>query len=84
MAQKTGLIEKGWLSYAEMVMPSDAPRVQWQECRRAFYAGAAHLLGAITDAVGPDDVDEDAGVAVLGRVQAEIDRHVRDVAEGRR
>ena len=82
--RKTGLIERGWLAYAERVLPKDAPKVQVQECRRAFYAGAAHLFGGLTDAVGPDEVSEDMGMDIMAGVQAELDRHIADVLGGRR
>jgi hypothetical protein len=82
--RKTGLIERGWLQYAERVLPKNAPKIQVQESRRVWYASAAHLFSALTDAVGPDDVSEDAGMDIMEGVQAELDAHVRDVLAGRR
>jgi len=34
------LLETQWVSYRNQVLPKQAPPIQVQECRRAFYAGA--------------------------------------------
>lgn len=82
--KKPGLIERGWLHYAERVLPKNAPKIQVQESRRVWYASAAHLFEALTDAVGPDDISEDAGMDIMAGVQAELDTHIQDVLAGRR
>lgn len=82
MANKK-LIDAGWRSYAEHVLPAGASKVQKQETRRAFYAGAGLLFEALTNAVGPDDVSEDAGVEIMESVSAEIKAFLRDVTVGR-
>jgi len=33
-------INDAWESYRDGVLPKDAPQVQVDECRKAFYAGA--------------------------------------------
>jgi hypothetical protein len=76
-------VRSGWFSYAERVLPSDAPSVQKQETRRAFYAGAAHALDVMLR-LGEDDVSEDAGVEVLEALRQECRRFVEDVLAGRR
>lgn len=78
------LIEDGWLSYAEHVLPSGASATQKRETRRAFYAGAGLLFEKLTNAVGPDDVSEDDGVEIMASVQTEIEAFLRDVKAGRR
>jgi hypothetical protein len=78
------LIEEGWRSYAERVLPTNAPRVQMVECRRAFYAGAGLLFEKLADAVGADDVSEDAGVAIMQGVDSELAAFVKDVRGGRK
>lgn len=81
---RTGLIERGWRLYAERVLPKNASKIQIQESRRVWYASAAHLFEALADAVGPDSISEDDGMAIFERVQGEIDAHLRDVLAGRR
>lgn len=41
------LIESGWLSLKFMSIPEDAPQVQIDEMRNAFFAGAQHLYGSV-------------------------------------
>lgn len=81
---KKRLIENGWRSYAEHVLPAGASPIQKQETRRAFYAGAGLLFEALTNAVGPDDVSEDAGMDIMESVDAEIKAFLLDVKAGRR
>ena len=78
------LIDAGWRSYAEHVLPAGAGEAQKRETRRAFYAGAGLLFEALTNAVGPDDVSEDAGLEIMESVDAEIRAFLRDVKTGRR
>ena len=80
---KRGLIERGWRSYAEHVLPAGASRVQTQETKRAFYAGAGLLFKALTNAVGPDEVSEAEGVEIMGSVDLEIRSFFEDVQRGR-
>lgn len=78
------LIEIGWRQYAEKILPANAPRVQVWECRRAYYAGAAHLFTELTQRVGPDSTSEDAGVEMMQGVSDEIERFMRDVQRGKK
>ncbi len=65
------IIEKAWHSFAEEVIPPTAHEVQRQECRRAFYAGAASVFGGLLDSVGNDDgpptADEMAAMESVSR-----------------
>ena len=40
-------IGEGWMTYINGVLPADAPQVQIDECRLAFFAGAAHVYGML-------------------------------------
>jgi hypothetical protein len=85
LARKGRLVRDGWQSYAEKVLPKNAPAVQRQETRRAFYAGAMHLLSTMMD-LGEPDVDEDAGAELLAATQREIEAFVKGIGtplEGR-
>jgi len=77
------LIDAGWRSYAEHVLPAGAPKVQTQETKRAFYAGAGILFDALTTAIGPDSVSEEEGMDIMRSVDAEIKAFLRDVKSGR-
>lgn len=85
LARKGRLVRDGWQEYAEKILPKNAPLVQRQETRRAFYAGALHLLFTMLD-LGEPDVDEDAGAEVLAATQREIEAFIMSIGtpgEGR-
>jgi hypothetical protein len=64
-----------WRSYDRDVVPTDAPVVQREECRRAFYAGVMAGYALTMDAVAP--MDEDRCAANLLR----LDREIRSVTK---
>lgn len=68
-----------WQSYADDVLPKDAPTVQRIETRRAFYAGAQAFFGVMTNMA---DASDDAGVAVLEGLRQELRSFVADVESG--
>lgn len=47
-----------WKSYERDVVPKNAPMIQREECRRAFYAGGYAAFGLVMAATDPDDEDE--------------------------
>lgn len=59
-----------WQSYAREVVPPNAPEVQREECRRAFYAGAMAAFTLTLAACEPDD--EAVCEANLKRLDSEI------------
>ena len=75
-------IATAWVSYMDEVIPHNAPPVQIQECKRAFYAGAQALLTLVTD-LGEDNVSEDAGVLLLEAMHVEMRAFLKDVKAGR-
>jgi hypothetical protein len=79
-----GQFEAQWEEYARRVMlPSRPGRVQVQETRRAFYAGAAAFLSAILGGLTGDKEPTAEDLAALGALKAELDAFARDVEEGR-
>ena len=83
MSGRRRLIEDGWRSYAEHVLPTHAPKVQTQETRRTFYAGVQHAMGLFWD-IGDDIVSEDEGVRRLESIRDELQTFVLDVMKGKR
>lgn len=69
----TALIEHGWRSYRRLVVPADAPQVQVDETRQAFFAGAAILFTAILKVVSPGDDITDDDLRIMESLQHEID-----------
>ena len=76
-------IAKEWASYREAVMSPDAPPIQVQENRRAFYAGAQAYLSLVMRLMDPGSEPTDADMVFMGRLAEELQAFARDVAEGR-
>lgn len=67
------LIEAGWISLRLAAIPDDAPKLQLQEMRKAFFAGAQHLFGSIMTIL---DEDREPTAADLRRMDL-IDKELR-------
>ena len=65
------LFQKQWQDFEKSVIPPNAPAVQRQEMRRAFYAGASAMFN-LTRKLGDEDVDEDEAVLVLEGLEQEL------------
>lgn len=76
-----------WQSFERAVIPPEAPPLQHEECRRAFYAGAAAMFSLVAD-VGEDAVSEEAGVQMVAALNQELRAYMQDLErldrEGRR
>ncbi|HEY5566018.1 MAG TPA: hypothetical protein VIM81_02070 [Gammaproteobacteria bacterium] len=66
-------IERSWQRYLRMVVPADAPDVQVNETRQAFFAGAAILFTALQFGVSEGDEVQPADERLMADIQAEID-----------
>jgi hypothetical protein len=79
------IIDAAWRSYAEAVIPVDAPEIQHTEMRRAFYAGASALLGGMMAMLDPDPDTEPtaADMKKMNAVRKELDDFHRHVRQGR-
>jgi hypothetical protein len=75
------MIEEAWKDYALRVLPADVSKVQLQETRRAFYAGAQALMGIQCEVL--DSGDEAASFTAMDRLKAELDGFKQAVLEGR-
>jgi hypothetical protein len=77
-------IAAAWASLEGSIFAADTPELQRSEMRRAFYAGAATLLGLMMDALDPNT--DDATPADLSRMdgwKSELDTFGVDVQAGR-
>lgn len=54
LADKGKLIEAGWVGLRVACDLEDAPKVQLEEMRNAFFAGAQHLFSSIMTILEPD------------------------------
>lgn len=72
----------GFETYRTRVIPDHAPKIQEEECRRAFYAGAYHMLMNCFTAVGSDEIPEEEGIAALEGLKTEIETYVASLQPG--
>lgn len=75
-------IQDQWNLFEATVLPKDAPDIQKQEMRRAFYAGA-EAMARIQFAIGDKAVSEDAGVQILEGCHEELRSFASEVAQGK-
>lgn len=72
------LIEAGWISLRIAAIPADAPQVQLDGMREAFFAGAQHLFSSIMGVLdaGEDPTEDD--LRRMSLIQAELDAFIAD------
>lgn len=67
------LIEAGWISLRLAAIPLNAPPVQLEEMRNAFFAGAQHLFGSLMTILDPGEVEPtDQDLARMDLIDAEL------------
>lgn len=72
-------IENAWNNYRALVVPKDAPDVQINETRQAFYAGAACLFQTIMIVLEPGAEPTDADMQRMSDIQAELDAFGQEI-----
>lgn len=70
-----------WESYRDSCIPEGAHETQRVEMRRAFYAGALHVL-ATTYEIGGSEFSEEDGVETLESMYKECEDFLRLINEG--
>lgn len=71
-----------WQSYRADIVPIDASPDQVQECRRAFYAGAAAILGLVAG-LGRPAIPVIVALETLEDLDAELEAFGKAVKNGR-
>ena len=71
------LIEHGWISYLEQVVPKDASVGQVQATRQAFYSGACILFGAMLANLSEEqsEAGDVADAALMSAIQTELEEY---------
>jgi len=67
-------VAAAFADYQKLVIPVNAPHIQVEECRRAYYAGAYFLLMTLANSFDEDTPEAD-GIAMLEDLKAEIERY---------
>jgi len=73
-------IQTEWVSFAEQCIPDNAPTIQIQEMRRAFYAGALSVMMLLSDT---EQQTNEAAQIMVENFCAELAQFQKDVEEGR-
>jgi hypothetical protein len=55
LADRGKLIEAGWVGLRISTIPLDAPKIQVDEMRKAFMAGAQHLFASLMAVLDPGE-----------------------------
>ena len=64
----TNMMNELWTTFADLVLPDDAPQIQRQEMRRAFYAGAWGMFNFL---MGLEGLSEREREMIAQRVRGE-------------
>lgn len=72
------LIEVGWLSLRLVSMPENAPQIQIDEMRGAFFAGAQHLFSSILTMLDPEAEPTQADLNRMSMIQSELDEFIKE------
>lgn len=77
MSERFNTIQQEWEGFSASVLPKNAPQIQRDEMRQAFFAGAWTVV-CQTIRIGEDDVSEQEGIDQISRVRAEIEEFKRE------
>lgn len=72
------LIEAGWIGLRMMSVPPDAPPIQIEEMRNAFFAGAQHLFSSIMTTLDPSAEPTEGDMEKLSKIDDELQRFIAD------
>lgn len=72
LTEQGKLIEAGWIGLRLAALPDNAPSVQLDEMRKAFFAGAAHLFSSINTILDPGEEPTDADMARMDNIHREL------------
>lgn len=72
------LIEAGWISLRIAAIPPDAPPIQLEEMRMAFFAGAQHLFSSIMTILEPGAEPTDKDIDRMDLIDKELRHFIKD------
>jgi hypothetical protein len=78
LADEGLLIEAGWLALRASAIPPDAPALQLEETRNAFFAGAQHLFASIMVAMEEDAEPTEADLKRMDNINDELNRFIEE------
>lgn len=81
LVDKGQLIEAGWVGLRLAAIPEDAGKVQPEEMRNAFFAGAQHLFSSIMSILDDDREPTDADLNRMSLINAELEIFIKDFSK---
>jgi len=78
LADQGKLIEAGWVGYRLAVMSPDAPPIQLEECKLAFFAGSHHLFASMMTIMDPGAEPTDADLKKMEMINEEMQKFGRE------
>jgi hypothetical protein len=70
------LIETGWINFCKAGGLEDAPKIQLDEMRNAFFAGAQHVFHSIMSVLDPGGEPTDADLKRMDKIDQELRRFI--------
>jgi hypothetical protein len=70
------LIESGWVSLRLAALPENAPALQLEEMRNAFFAGAQHVFSSIMTMLDPGEEPTDDDLRRMDLIHSELDHFI--------
>ena len=75
------LIEAGWVSLRMSALAADAPKIQVESMREAFFAGAQHLFSSIMFVLDPGGEPTEKDLERFVKIDEELKRFIEDYAK---
>lgn len=72
------LIEAGWIGLRLAAIHDDAPPMQLEEMRMAFFAGAQHLFGSVMSFLEDGEEPTDNDLKRMDNVDKELQQFLKD------
>lgn len=78
LTDKGKLIEAGFVGLRLAAIPRDAPDLQVEEMRNAFFAGAQHLFASIMSILDPGEEPTEADLRRMDLIEKELRSFIHD------
>lgn len=75
------LIEAGWASFKMLCVAEDASRLQIEETRVAFFAGAHHLFASVMSIMDEDREPTEKDLERMSLIAAELQRFGKELEQ---
>ena len=72
------IIEAGWISLRLAAVSRNAPQIQLDEMRTAFFAGAKHLFSSLMTVLDPDEEVTEDDMRRMDMINKELDDFIKD------